>query len=156
MRVPLVNMGMSRLVLRMAVVVRVAVAGIGAANRIELSLHLFDMSPEAFEHRLDDVIAQDQDAAGFDGRGKVAVADVPGEFRDVNRIATADRIERLLGRCDLDDAARFNHESIAGGQNHRFRQIDQNFAAIGQPDHASAQVALIMLKNSPAKRRLTA
>ena len=55
-------------------------AGIGAGERREGLDRIRDGGAEPLQHRLDDVVAQDEDAAGLDGGGEMAVADVPGEF----------------------------------------------------------------------------
>lgn len=151
-----VVMGMIMVMAAICVRMAVAVAGIGSANGVKLRHDLLDIRAEAFEHRLDDVVAQDQNPVGFDRGGKVAIADVPGEFRDMERVAAAHHIERLVGGRYLDDAASFQQQFIAGRQHDRLREVNQDLAAVGQLDRASAQVAFVMLKNRAAKHWLVA
>ena len=79
------------------VVVPMAVAGIGAAHRREGFHHVGHLRAQSFQHRLDDMVAQDEDAVGADGRGEMPVADVPGQFGEMHGVARADVVE-LLGR----------------------------------------------------------
>ncbi len=133
--------------------VTVAVAGISAAHRVEGRDDVLDLGAEPFEHRLDDMVAQDQDAVRRDGGGEMAVADMPGELGEMKRIPGPDRVERLVGGGDLDHAAALDGERVAGGQHHGFGQIDQNLAAIRGIDHAPAQMTLIMLEDGAAEHR---
>ena len=72
------------MVLRMAVTMVAAVSRIGAAQRTERLQDLADRGAEPFEHRLDDMVAQDQDSLGLDLGGEMAIADVPGKAGEVN------------------------------------------------------------------------
>ena len=91
-------------------VVTVAVAGIGAAHRREGLDHVGHRRAESFQHRLDDMVAQDEDAVGLDRGGEMAVADVPGEFGEMHRVARADVVELLRRGDDLDVAAVVQHQ----------------------------------------------
>ena len=101
------------------------------------------------------MVAQDQDAVGRNGSGEMAVADVPGEFGKMQRIAGLDRIERLLGGGDLDQATALDRQGVSGGQHDGFGQIDQNFVAIDGFDHAPAQMPGVVLEDRAPKHRLT-
>lgn len=141
-------------IVSMVMCVTVAVAGIGAAHRIEGRDDVLDLSAEPLEHGLDHVIAQDQDAVRRDRRGEMAVADVPGEFGKMQRIAGLDRIERLVGGGDLDQAAALDRQGVSGGQHDGFGQIDQNLVAIHGFDHAPAQMPGVVLEDRATKHRL--
>lgn len=142
-------------IVSMVMCVTVAVAGIGAAHRVEGRDDVLDLSAEPLEHGLDDVVAQDQDAVRRDRRGEMAVADVPGEFGKMQRIAGLDRIERLVGGGDLDQAAALDRQGISGGQHDGFGQIDQNLVAIDGFDHAPAQMPGVVLEDRATKHGLT-
>lgn len=142
------------MIVSMVMRVAVAVAGIGAAHRVEWCDDILDLGAEPFEHGLDDMVAQDQDAVRRDGGGEMAVADVPGELGEMKRIPGPDRVERLVGSGDLDHAAALDRQGVAGRQNHRLGQIDQNLAAIDGFDHAPAQMAFVMLEDGAAEHRL--
>ncbi len=140
-------------VMMVGVLVRMAVAmaGIGAAHRVEGGHDLLDFGIEPVEHGLDDMVAQDQDAVRRDGRGQMAVADMPGELGEMERVPPADGIERLLGGRDLDGAAALDRERVAGSQHDRLREIDQDLPAVIRFDHAPPQMALVMLEDGAAE-----
>ncbi len=81
------------MIVRVIVIMRMAVAGIGAAHRRERLDDIGHRRAEAFEHRLDDMVAQDEDAIGLDRRGEMAVADMPGKLGEMHRVARADVVE---------------------------------------------------------------
>jgi hypothetical protein len=131
-------------IMPMIVAMRVAVPGIGAAQRLERLGDLPHGRAEAFQHRADDVVAQDQDAVGLDLRGEMAVADVPGELGEVHRPAGADVVDLLLGRYDLGAAAVVEHQHVAMVERDGLGQVDQHLVAMHQRQDAAAQVALVM------------
>eukprot|EP01042_Synura_sphagnicola_P032354 gene32355-biopygen31008 len=142
------------MIMSMVMRVAVAVAGIGAAYRVERRDDVLDPGAEPFEHGLDDMVAQDQDAVRRDRRGEMAVADMPGELGEMERIPGPDRVERLVGGGDLDHAAALDRQGVAGGKHHRFGEVDQDLGAVAGLDHAPAQMAFVMLEDGAAQHRL--
>ena len=61
----------------MAMPMLMALPGISAAHRMKRLAHVMHMCAKAFEHRLDDMVAQDKDAPRFDLRRQMPIADVP-------------------------------------------------------------------------------
>ena len=161
MRMPVIVMVVP-VIMRMGVVmavsmvmrVAVTVAGISAAHWVEWCDDVLDLGAQPFEHRLDDMVAQDQDAIRRDRGGEMAVADVPGELGEMKRIPGPDRVERLVGGGDLDHAAALDRQGVAGRQHHRLGQVDQNLATLDGFDHAPAQMAFVMLEDGAAEHRL--
>ena len=141
-------------IVSMVMCVTVAVAGIGAAHRVEGRDDILDLRAEPLEHGLDDVVAQDQDAVRRDRRGEMAVADMPGKFGQMQGVPGPDRIERLVGGGDLDQAAALDRQGVSGGQHDGFGQVDQNLVAIDGLDHAPAQMPGVVLEDRAAKHRL--
>lgn len=132
-------MGVIAVVMMMAVVVMtmrfvtvpmLAMAGIGAARGVKLRDDLGDLGAKAFEHRLDDVVAQDKNPRRLNRRGEMTVADMPAEFDQMNRISPENLIERLIGRRDDDLPAILDHEPVVGLEYDRLGQVDQHLAAI--------------------------
>ncbi len=150
MRVIVVTI-MAMVTVRIPVRMTVAMTGIGAARRVEGCHDLLDLGAEPMEHRLDDVVAQDQDAVRRDGRSQVAVSDMPGEFDQMERVTATDGVERLIGCRDLYGAAALDRQRVAGCQNDCFREVDQNLQAAARLDHAAAQVTLVMLEHGAAE-----
>ena len=110
-------------------VIMTAMAGIGAAHRLERLGDVAHRSAEPFQHRLDDMVAQDEDAVGLDCRGEMAVADMPGELGQMHGVAGANVIDLFMRGDDLDMAAVLQHQPVAVVQGDRLRQIDQHLLA---------------------------
>ena len=102
-------------------------AGIGAAFGIERRLDLDDARAQPLHHRLDDVIAADAQALRHDLRRQMAVAEMPGDPDQMQRIGAADLEQRLGGRDHLDQPAVFQHQRIAAAQRDGVFQIEQEF-----------------------------
>ena len=134
-------------------VVRMAVTRIGAAHRRKGLDDISHRRAEAFEHRLDDMVAQDEDTIGLDGGGEMPVADVPGKLGEMDRIACADVVKLFGRRADLDQAPVLQHQPVAVGERHGLGKIDQHFAAIGEFDGPAAQMPLVMRQARPCRRR---
>ena len=101
--------------------------GIGAAFGIEWRLDLDDAGAEPCHHRLDDVVAADAQALRHDLGRQVAVAEMPGDPHQMERIGATD-FDQRFGGCDhLDQAAVFQHQRIAAAQGDGIFQIEQEF-----------------------------
>src|SRR4029453_2486643 len=84
------------------VVMRVTVAaGIGAAYGHEYLVCVSHNRAKSFEHRLDDMVAQDQDAAFLYLCREMAVADVPDELGEMLGAAAPDFVEFFFRRDDF-------------------------------------------------------
>src|SRR5690349_13949109 len=99
---------MVMVVVRMAVIV----TGIGAAHRAERLRNLAHRGAETLQHRLDDMVAQDEDAVGLDRRREVAVADVPGKLGQMNGVAGTDVVDLFWCGDDFELAAVFQHQPV--------------------------------------------
>jgi len=86
----------------MAVSMSVRGAVIGAAQRMERFRYLAHAGAEADQHVPDDVVAQDDDTRGLDLCRQVAVAQMPGEFQEVQAVSRRHLVERFLGGDHLD------------------------------------------------------
>jgi hypothetical protein len=117
---------------------------IGAARRLERLVNLEDDGAEALQHGADDMIAEDDDAVFLDLRGKMPVAEMPGELDQMGAVATADFEEFLVGGEDLDQFAVVAHQQVAIGEKHRILEIEHDHFAIFQMQQFAAQMAQIM------------
>ena len=106
---------------------RVGMAGIGAAFGIERRLDLDDARAEALHHRLDHVIPADAKALRHDLGRQMAVAEMPGDANQVQRIGAADLDQRLGGGDHLDQAAVFQHQRVAAAKRNGVFQVEQEF-----------------------------
>lgn len=117
---------------------------IGAARRLERLVNLEDDGAEALQHGADDMIAEDDDAVFLDLRGKMPVAEMPGELDQMGAVATADFEEFLISGEDLDQFAVVAHQKVAIGEKHRILEIEHDHLTIFQMQQLAAQMTQIM------------
>ncbi len=72
-------MVMMDVIMAVVVIKTMAVSAIGAAFRIEHSLHRTHAAAEAFDHRLDDMVAANENRAFADRGRQMAIAEVPDD-----------------------------------------------------------------------------
>jgi len=125
---------------------------VGAAFRLEACLDPRHRAAETAHHVLDRVVRRDADAVGQDLRRHMPVADVPGEPRQMQRVACGDLRDRLLRRDDADHAAVLEHETVAVLELRRLRQIEQeDEIAFGAHGDAPA-IAAVMWQHDGVER----
>ena len=136
------------MVMRMPMIM--AVTRIGAAHRRERLDDVGYRRAKTFKHRLDDMIAQDEDAAGLDRGGEMPVANMPGEFGEMHAVPGAYVVKLFGRRTDLDLPSVLQHQPVAIGERHRLGKVDQHLAAVGKLNGAAAQMPLVMHKHGLA------
>lgn len=121
-----VIVGTGRFVLGEAVVVVVAAAMVvGAALGAEGAHHRLHGTAEAAHHVGENVVVLDEDRGLGDlGRG-MAVADVPGDAGERERIGRLDREKPLGRRLHLDEAAVLQHQRVAVVEHDGLAEIEQ-------------------------------
>lgn len=90
------------------------------------------------------MVAQDDDAVLLDLRGKMPVAEMPGELDQMRAIASANFEEFLVGRQNLDQFPILAHQQVAIGEEHRVLEIEHDHLAIFQMQQLAAQMAQIV------------
>lgn len=125
---------------------------IGAMDRLEGFDDLRHLGSQPSEHRLDDVIALDQDPRFLDLRGKMPVAEMPAELHPVNGIAGTDFQQGFLGGDDLDMAAAFELEKIAMFQHDRLPEVEHHHIVMRQMKEFAPQMALVMPQHDDIDR----
>lgn len=129
-------------------------SGIGAAFGIERCLDLDHLGAEALHHLLDDMVAADTQPLGHDLRRQMAVAEMPGEPHQMAGIGTPDFDQRLR-RCDhLDQAAVFQHQSVAAPQGDGVFEIEQEFQSARPRHRHAATMTIVEIENDGICRRL--
>jgi hypothetical protein len=101
--------------------------GIRPALGIERRLDLDDPRAQSLHHRLDDVIAADAQALWHDLGRQMAIAEVPGDPNQMQRIGAADFHQRLGRGNHFDQPAVLQHQRIAAAQRDGVFQIEQEF-----------------------------
>ena len=102
-------------------------ARIGAALGIERRLDLDDARAQSLHHRLDDVVPADAQAFWHDLGRQMAVAEMPGDANQMQRIGAPDLDQGLGGRDHLDQPPVLQHQRVAATQRHGVFQIEQEF-----------------------------
>ncbi len=117
---------MRGMIVRMVLGMRMG-GSIGAAFGIERRLDLDDAGAEPRHHRLDDVVAADAQTLRHDLGRQMAVAEMPGDPHQMERVGATD-FDQRLGRGDhLDQAAVLQHQRIATTQRDGAFQVEQEF-----------------------------
>jgi hypothetical protein len=117
----------------------VIVLAVGAALGIEGHAHLAHFRAQSLQHVDDDVIVADQEAVVIDLRRQMAIAEMPGDPREGRGISAAYLDKVFFRRLHLDETALFQPKPVAGMQNDRLDQIEQEIqSAIAQHAQASA------------------
>ena len=119
-------------------------AGIGATQRDEGLDDIGHRGAEALEHVPDDMVAQDDDAVFLELGGKVAVADVPGQFGQMQLGPPADIVEFLVRGENLGLSTVVEHEPVAIAERDGFGQVDKHAIAAVEPDDAATQMTFVM------------
>lgn len=101
--------------------------GISAALGIERRLDLDDAGAEPGHHRLDDVIAANAQTLRHDLGRQMAIAEMPGDPHQMERIGAADFDQRFRGGDHFDQAAVLQHQRIPTPQGDGVLQIEQEF-----------------------------
>lgn len=125
-RVIMRRMIVSAMAVRMIVRMRVR-SGIGAAFGIERRLDLDDAGTQSRHHGLDDVVAANPQAFRHDLRRQMAIAEMPGDAHQMQRVGAADFHQRLGSGDHLDQAAVLQHQGIAAAQRDGVLEVEQEF-----------------------------
>lgn len=130
-----------------------AVAVIGAMYRLEGFRDFGHRGAETFEHRLDDMVALDEDAFFLDLRREMAIAEMPGKFDLVDDVPGPNFQQRLLGGNHLDmTGVIFKFEQVAVLQHHRLLEVEHHDIVMRHMQKLAAQVAAVMRENDDVNR----
>jgi hypothetical protein len=111
---------------RMIVRMRVR-SGIGAAFGIERRLDLDDAGAKSGHHRFDNMVAANPQAFRHDLGRQMAIAEMPGDPHQMQRVGAADFRQRLRSGDHLDQAAVLQHQGIATAQCDGVLEVEQEF-----------------------------
>jgi hypothetical protein len=127
---------------------------VGPAHRLERLDDISDLGAETDQHLADDVIALDQDAAGFDLSSEMPVAEMPSELDQVLAVTWTDLEQPLLGRMDLDRRAIIEHKPVAVVEKNRLLEVEHDHIAIVEMQELASQMTPVMGKHNGAFRRI--
>jgi hypothetical protein len=128
--------------------------GVSAAFGIEWRLDLDDARAEALHHFLDDMIAPDPQRLAHDLGRQMAIAKMPGEPNQMERIMTADFEQRLRRGHDFDETPVFQNQRIAAAQRYRRLEVEQEFEPARAGHDHPPPVAVVEVQHDGIGRRL--
>lgn len=143
MAVMMVSMIMT-MVMAMIVAMPVSRAMIGAAHGMERFGYLANRSAKPVEHVPDDMVTQDEDARFLDLRRQMAVAEMPGEFDEMQAVLRCYFVKRLFGGDHLDRLAGLREEKLAMSKLHGLLEVEHDDVVALRVQELAAHVALIM------------
>jgi hypothetical protein len=157
--VMMVTMAMRRMIVRGGVMrlnrrMRVSIAGIGAAFRIERGFDLDHPRAEPFHHILNDVVATDSQSARRDLRRQVAITEMPADANEMLRIGATDFQQWLCCCHDLDQTAVLEHQRIAAAQRGCLFQIEQELEPACAGHRHPPPVAIVEIEHNRVSGRL--
>lgn len=140
----------------MAVVVMIVptMGVVSAPHRLESRFNRGDGRAQPFQHGANNVIALDENAVGINLGRQVAVAEMPGKLRQVQRIATTHFEQLFLCGNDFHKVAIVEHQLVAIGKEHRFLQVQHDHVAIVEVKKLAAQMPQIVRQFDLAHGRI--
>lgn len=119
---------------------------IGAALRLERTFDHAHGAALATDHLGEDVVVLDIDGVRRDLRGRVPVADMPGDAHQPQRVLGPHFEQALRSGPDQDQAAVFEFHGIAIVQNRRFVEIEQDLAPAIAFQRDAAAIAVLVVE----------
>jgi len=125
---------------------------VGAVFGIERRLDRRKAGAEAAQHVLDHVVAAHAQPVTGDLHVDVAIADVPGETRQLVSIGGGNLDERLRPPGNAHDRAVLEHEAVAVAQRSGMRQVEQESRTALAGQHDTAAMALLRIEDDAIDR----
>jgi hypothetical protein len=138
----------------MLVMIMAVMCMVGAVQRAERGGDLGNGGAEALEHRLDHVVAFEENTVLVELGGKMAVAEVVGKLDLVHAVARLHFQQRFVGGHDFDIAGiAFEHQEIAMLQHGRLPEVEHDDIVMGHVQEFPADMPLVMGEHDNADRR---
>jgi hypothetical protein len=140
--------GIAMCVMLMPVMVMIVVVAviIGAALGLERPLDLAHGAALAADHFGEHMVVLDIDRVGGDLGGRVAVADMPGDAHQPQRVLGANLQQALRRRLDQNEPAILQLDGIAIVQRGRLVEIEQDVEPAIALERDAAAIAVLMVE----------
>lgn len=99
------------------------------------------------------MVAQDEDACLLDLHRQVAIAEMPGEFHEVQAVLRRHFVERLVGGDHLDRFASLRQEKITVGELHGLLAVDHDHIVMLHVQELAAHMALVVYEHDDVDGR---
>src|SRR6185369_7719627 len=147
----MVMIGVVAVIMRGMIVRRLRIS---AALGIERRLDLDDARTQSLHHRLDDVIPSDTQAFWHDLRRQMAVAEMPGNANEMQRIGAPDLDQGLGCRHYLDQPTVLQHQCVAAAQRDRVFQVEQELQPARPRQRHPPPMPIVEIEHDGIGRRL--
>jgi len=143
---------MTMMMMIMVMVIMRMAARISTAQRTENCRYIRDCCTKPLKHSLYDMVAKNEDTITLDLGREVTVADMPGEFGNMQRITPADFVKFLACGADFNLASVIEDKPVTVFQHHRLCEIDEYLLAAFQNNGFAPQMTFITFENGMARR----
>jgi hypothetical protein len=133
-------------------VVRVPVATIRPALRLEGRPHHHEIRSEATEHVLDHMVRPDAKDLVLNLGRHMSISQMPGKPHQLAGISMPDFNDKLRCRLNLQPSAIVKLQTVAIGHCNRFWKIDQDIFALICGEANAAPVARVEVESESARR----
>jgi hypothetical protein len=133
-------------------VVKVAVATVSAAFRLERRLELYKIRPEAMEHILDHMVGPNSENLVSHFTRHMAISQMPSKAHKLAGILMPDFHNELRGGLNLQPAAIFKLQAISIGHRDRFRKVEKDIFALIRRQWSAAAMARVKIRGHGACR----
>jgi hypothetical protein len=117
---------------------------IGTAHRLKRRIHGRNGRAQPFQHGADHVVALNEDTLRTDFGGHVPIAQMPGDFGQMQRVAAAHFKQLFRSGHDFHQIAIVQQQLVAIGKQHGFLEVEHDHLAIVERQKLAAQVPQIM------------
>jgi len=118
-------------------------AGFGLERRLDQR----ELSAQSHDHALEHMVAPDAELLAHDLHLGMAITEMPGKAKKIERGCSLDLGQRLRLSGDRHDRAVIEHEPVAFSQRHRMIEIEQKFRAMLCGQHDPAAMPLVGIEH---------
>ena len=134
------------------VVMVAVVAAVGAAFRLERSLHLHKLRSQAVEHLLDHVVGPNAKNLVANFSRQMPISQMPGKAQELIGLLVPDFDHGLRGGPDLQQPSIFKLQGISIGHRHRLRKVEKDIVALISRQANAAAMARVKIERERACR----
>ena len=128
------------------------VAAVGAAFRLERSLHLHKLRSEAVEHLLDHMVRPNAKNLVANFSRQMPISQMPGKAHELIEFIMPDFDHGLRDGPDLQQPPVFKLQSVSIRHRHRFRKIEKDIVALISRQANAAAMARVKIERERACR----
>jgi hypothetical protein len=126
---------------------------VSAALGIERRLERDDPCPKSLGHRLDDRIAADAQGPRQDFSRQMAVAEMPGDAGQSERVGSPNLRQRFGGGDDFDNASVLEAQTVAAAQHRGFGEIEQEGKTADAGHGHAPAITVVEIEHHRVRRR---